>query len=875
MAGTDLSNDVEKHLGWLSRLSDKIRETLLRLLKKMLSLLPKGVRELIESRKMIGEKDDDGNCSIDMTLDDVKNFSKELEMNEVEHAFKFIDKEGKVIDAKKRKKEFRAINKDFRKAMQSKTHLEIVLDEIKKLNNTIENKQQKIKEKIAKGEISSEIIGIDERLSEKDIRDYDNQVEGCIIDSHLMSQLSSSGYRDLILEKARKNTLENDLIVSQNLNKLKESIIIENANKREAFIEKRNYILERYKELLDFETGEISDKNSPIHKADQQLIGLSCGDIQKVLSGATGYDDNGPMVDIFNEETNETTKISFLSEEYLRNLLVEEYNYRADTEYKTPDFKKNEIENDDKHNVAWSEFCEKYSMLPENRVAEGAFKVRLNTEKTYTLDGKESQANGKVFDKYTLLNPISQGVYFDKDSSIAFNSSIANYNKQLSDRAKKLTDEFQLTKEINKEEKLIEDKTISADMYLNEYKLGALNYTFGNVSNYKEFKEGLGENELIIQLEMSEVDARKMADMSTKIDSKKPIIARNDFLFNTTQKNSEILNRGSNSNNPEVISVTMPFDHYKKCAEKFRVKDVDSGKQSYSIQPVRARIFSDAKYIDEKRTNNEYIKKDMKMDGEDNIFRANSFNNDIITSTIATGLAYKENDEKMKLYAVLEGVDSSSPSNGGVHIELVTDKSLKENYTMTLALGRNFKEQHAKVSPENTREVLDTARIQDISYENISRNIKDYGSFEKGNECALSSNEKTLDCLLYNRQTNRFVKDENNEVVSLRIDKENPFTLPKNVTAGQYMLLPYEEYYDDLETNNKQVLELNPQIGFIEDDLSEENKERFISTGMCINITDDKESMLNENVNLNLGKDDKSNTENTIDMIEFEVMDKE
>lgn len=854
----DMANEAEKQVSWFSKIADKIANLITSRIERIINSLFRRWYELMKKIfkdrvTVVGDRPIDTQQKAELTLDDLKKYDRVLEANGLERSYNFSELNGGVIDPKNFK--FRGVNNAFRKAMNTKTHLEIESEKLKQMNSNLGKYENIFKKSLVK--LSPEQMEKILSISYQDILDYQNG-DRSKIDETLANTIETSGYRMYIQTKDNISALENDLRVSNSLNEVKEAISFENANKVMAFEEKRHVIISRFENMnknlslletqLDLIRSQNSNDKAIITDLQKQIDFINNDPIYKAatdpdilivskLQNKAQYDDTITRTSL--DEEGKEIQIADISESQLRSLLVEEYNYVADNQYIDKNFKANEIKRNAEYHQNWSKFCEKYHFMPMERKSQNAEVLRQNEKKSYNLDGSVSKCNGKLYDVVSSQTAIISSFNYNREQYTKLINAVDKYNSyQFSTTDKDKSKELE-KENTDKEEKTDKEKEIPED----KKGMDELNYeiskaydtigedflesgnVYGNVSSYAEFKEKCG-NDLMIQIEIPPEELDKSLKAFEDMGETGPYIIKKDSLTNTADMTVESPERGSNSDNKDY-SITMKFSDYERFTDQL-LKKID-GKDVYDLQIDRARMFNDPEMIDERKVMLQLA--DEKFTGTNDSITCEDKNHSAVLATLATGKAYSDNKDK-SVYVVYNKTyidDSESPSNNNNHKFLlnVYHKDVRHDTDLAQKVDLNMKGLVKDVSPINPYVALSHAKVPfDISKPKqigIITKTKDGFKAPEINStyrCLLISNNRTFDVGHRTKLNERGHKVTNEYYYEFELNKNGNISCinDPNLDVDKYLesknrlcFVPIERINSD--GKNDQILDLNPSIG--------------------------------------------------------------
>lgn len=875
----DMGNEVEKQVSWFSKIADRIASTITNRFERIINSIFRRFYEL--SKKIfkdrvtvVGDRPGDTQQKADLTLEDLKKYDRVLEANGMERSYNFSELSGGVIDPKSFK--FRGVNKAFRKAMDTKTHLEVESEKLKQLNSMVGKYENIFKKSLSKmdPEISEKILSIN-------YQDFLNYQKGdrSKIDEDLASVIETSGYRMYIQTKDNISSLENDLRVSNSLNDVKEAISFENANKIKAYEEKRHVIISRFESMNEnlslletqydlMRSQNIEENRSILNDLQRQIDQINNDPIYKAatdpdilivskLQNKAQYDDTITRTALDNE--GKEIQIADLSESQLRNLLLEEYNYVADTQYKDKSFKDNEIKRNADYHEKWSKFCEKYHFMPLERKSQNADILRENEKKSYNLDGSVSKCNGKLYDVVTSQVAVISSFNYNREQHTKLINAVDKYNSLQFEPVSQSTKEIEKensgmdSKEDISNEKSYDNSNGKKEKEELSYEISkaydAVNedmfkdgMILGNVSSYTEFKEKCS-NDLSIQIEIPPQELDKAVKAIEDINDMGPYIIRKDSLTNCSDMTIESPERGSNSDSNDY-SITMKFTDYERFTDRL-LKKID-GKDVYDLEIDRARMFNDPEMIDERKVMMQIA--DEKFDGSNNSVSCEDKNQSAVLATLATGKSYATDRDKSVyiVYNKTYGDDADSPSSNDKHKFLlnVYSKDIRHDNNLAEKIDINMKDLVKDVSPVNPSLALSHAK--DPFEPGKVRNIMPVTKTKEGFKAP--ELDSSYRCLLINNNRNFAVgnnvgfnarghKEIKEYYYEFEIGKDGSISCinDQNLDVDKYLNSKREFCFVPIERinsngKNDQILSLNPSLGHVLNGV-ESDFEKFVDIG--------------------------------------------
>ena len=149
----DMANEAEKQVSWFSKIADKIANLITSRIERIINSLFRRWYELMKKIfkdrvTVVGDRPIDTQQKAELTLDDLKKYDRVLEANGLERSYNFSELNGGVIDPKNFK--FRGVNNAFRKAMNTKTHLEVESEKLKQMNSNLGKYENILKKSLVK-----------------------------------------------------------------------------------------------------------------------------------------------------------------------------------------------------------------------------------------------------------------------------------------------------------------------------------------------------------------------------------------------------------------------------------------------------------------------------------------------------------------------------------------------------------------------------------------------------------------------------------------------------------------------------------------------------------------------------------------------------
>lgn len=863
----DIVGETEKQLNWLEKMYGSIRDWIMKkiseLIKKLLKLFGKGIvaggKSIYESRQEVGQRKGDKSINSPLNYEIVQEYHKSLETAGIDHNFSFIV-DGEIIDTKN--KNFGTINNEFKEVQNAKEYNLIKNDELTKLNEKVSNWKITFKNRIKFENPEKQKILIDLlKTPAQEIRDFRENSENSKLNQEQMDLIENYDIDKFVFDKEQRDNLKHDVEVSDSLTDLRESISLEKVNDEFDFEDKISLVKDRYN-TIDNKVKSLSTELSTTDEKDKDKIDELKQEIELY--------ENDPIFKemkelgeekrdkLFNDKTyTYDENIKFSSKDGMKQLLVEEYKYGAQ-QYIDKEFSEKENEAFVNSVKLKTKFFEKYNYMPKDLLTDES-KVLIEYKDTvYDLNGKPIEgAKGGTYDIVSNQKDVVIMTHVDKKASAeSYNYAVAESTKkaqQIMSRDAGLSEQKN-PKRPNASKTELENSLIVS---------GISEEINGNVSNYNEFIAHFNDSEVkdnaIVQFQIGVEDAKTIREISNYLesqdnssketvpymiknntgkDAKGPISGPNDFVFtmpySTAKKAIEeakrVVGKDVNIKRGRVIS--------RNKLESVSAKNVDSALPEHT-EPVNMK-FKDA--------NNTALL----------MSAAYAVNTDNPKNETYISIESRNNDEpNTSNFVAYNGTNEKNAKGSNKKTQLLDNPSFVEKLTReyrdqikyndmgSVTNNLAFCKEHAPTKEQRN--------IQNVSV-NIDKNDK--------KEFSIENNDRNLNCLVYDRKSRSFVRNENDEYSMVEINKDKPIET-NELSEGKYILVPYQEYLED-EDETLQAMELNPSLANVEDELSEGNPEMYITEGYTLQIDSTE----------NVDEKDKNNDSKTVEIVSKDNDDK-
>lgn len=859
----DIAGETEKQLKWLENMYEKMRRMIAELFKKLLRLLGKGIfwggKTVYENHQAVGQRKGDKSINSPLNYDILQEYHKSLETAGIDHNFSFIV-DGEIIDTKN--KQFEKINEEFKEVANAKDYNLQKNDELIELNEIVTNWKISFKNRIKFENPERQKVLLD--LTEtpaQEIKNYRENPESSKLDQDQMYLMETYGIDKFILDKEKRDDLKHDIEVSNSLSDLRDNISLEKVNDEFDFEDKINLVKDRYN-TIDNKIKSLSTELSTTDEKDTEKIEELKQEIElyendPIFKEMKGLGDE-KRDKLFNDKTytyDEDNKFS--SKDGMKQLLVDEYKYGAQ-QYRDKEFAEKENETFVNNAKMKTKFLEKYNYMPKDLQTDRSTVLVEHKDTVYDLNGKPIEGvKGGTYDVVSNQKDVVIMTHVDKKTTAeAYNYAVAESTvkaQQIMARDEELATEKNPQRPNESKEELENSLLVS----------GLAEEINGNVSNYEEFIEHYNSDEVkdnaIVQFQIGIEDAKTIKELSNYLESQNK---NSEKTAPYMIKNNSGKDAKGPISGPKDFVFTMPYSTAKKAIEETKRvtgKDVNIKRgRVISRNKIESIVEKDAESV--LPNHNEPI--NMKFKDANNT-----------ALLMSAGYAVNNDNAKNETYISIESRNDGEPNTSSfVAYNGSNDKDAKPSDNKTQILDNpSFVE-------KLTREYRDQIKYNDMgSVENNlafckeeaprkeQRNIQEV-SVNKENkdkkEYSIENNDRNLKCLVYDRKTKSFVKDEKDEYSMIEIDKDKPIET-ENLSEGKYILVPYQEYLED-EDKTLQAMELNPSLGNVEDELEEGNPEMYITEGYSLQVEPTE----------NVDEKDKNNDTKTVEIASKDNDDK-